>query len=829
MIIDFSKLNGNDSIDTILDPREIFDLLPEKDPKYDEYLRDVQTEVLNKWFDDSRDKKDVILKMNTGSGKTVVGLLMLKSCLNEKKGPAVYVVPDPYLVKQVMEEAHDLGIAVTDNINDSSFRKGEAILVINIYKLMNGKSNFGVNEVKVNIGSIVIDDAHACLDITEEQFTINIPKDSEVYSFIFELFKESIKQQSEIGLIELECSEPNAISLVPFWTWCEKTNEVMRILHSHKDSKDPKLKSLIFGWPFLKDNLHLCKCIIGSDGIEISPNFLPIHTLTSFENAKRRIFMSATISDDSVLVSHFNIDHTSITNAITPNSSNDIGERMILIPQELNPSIEDSDLKLFYKQLSQTNNVVIIVPSNYRARFWSDIADMTLNTSNLNVGIQALKNGHVGLVVVINKYDGIDLPKSACTILVIDGLPDVRSKRDRIQQSWFRGNELLTSGIIQKIEQGMGRGIRSKDDYCVVFLMGRSLVNHLYVNDALSHFTPATRKQIELSDMLAKQIRGKDLNDLNDVINYALSRNIDWIKTSKGALVKIKYESNINFNEKILLERKAYNEALKSNYRESSRLLLEAINKETNPIITGVLKQELAEYLQFYDPVEAQQTLMSAVNDNNQIIHPIEGIVYNKLMPSNVSQAQQLIDFINENFKNLNKFAIYLNNLIEKLIFLPKTSNAFEQAIMDLAFVLGFKGQRPENEYNRGPDNLWSIGNSKYFVIECKNGSESAKIIKHDCNQLNGSINWFYEKYDENNSCIPIMIHKSIEFEYAAAPNKNIRIINEEKLNLLKDNLANFSSSIPSSITNVQKIDELLEMYSFKEEQFIKCYSLKYV
>lgn len=49
--------------------------------------------------------------MNTGSGKTVVALLILQSCLNENKGPAVYVVPDSYLVSQVIEQAIQLGIA----------------------------------------------------------------------------------------------------------------------------------------------------------------------------------------------------------------------------------------------------------------------------------------------------------------------------------------------------------------------------------------------------------------------------------------------------------------------------------------------------------------------------------------------------------------------------------------------------------------------------------------------------------------------------------------------------------------------------------------------
>ena len=60
--------------------------LPSRDKQY-EYPRDVQTEVWKKWFNE-RNNRNCIIKMNTGSGKTVVGLTILKSCLNENKGPA---------------------------------------------------------------------------------------------------------------------------------------------------------------------------------------------------------------------------------------------------------------------------------------------------------------------------------------------------------------------------------------------------------------------------------------------------------------------------------------------------------------------------------------------------------------------------------------------------------------------------------------------------------------------------------------------------------------------------------------------------------------------
>ena len=53
-----------------------------------QYPRDVQGEVWKQWFE-QRNNRDTIIKMNTGSGKTVVALMILQSCLNEGIGPAM--------------------------------------------------------------------------------------------------------------------------------------------------------------------------------------------------------------------------------------------------------------------------------------------------------------------------------------------------------------------------------------------------------------------------------------------------------------------------------------------------------------------------------------------------------------------------------------------------------------------------------------------------------------------------------------------------------------------------------------------------------------------
>jgi superfamily II DNA or RNA helicase len=235
MAINFSKLNIGNTSNTAINPREIFTALPNKKEGKFEYPRDVQTQVWEKWFS-RRNEKDLVIKMNTGSGKTIVGLLILKSCLNEGKGPVVYVVPDNYLVKQVIDEAENIGIDVTKDVNSPRFLTGKAILVINIYKLVNGKSVFGVGDEgkKISIGSIIIDDAHACLDTVEDQFMLTIDSRESAYKEIYDCFKESLYQQCKTKAFEIENRDRDAYMQVPFWIWQSKIDEISKILMKYK-------------------------------------------------------------------------------------------------------------------------------------------------------------------------------------------------------------------------------------------------------------------------------------------------------------------------------------------------------------------------------------------------------------------------------------------------------------------------------------------------------------------------------------------------------------------------------------------------------------------
>jgi hypothetical protein len=825
MNIDFAKILQN-SQSNDLEPRDIFMALPGKDKKY-EYPRDVQSDVWKKWFE-CRDNKNSIIKMNTGSGKTTVGLLILKSCLNEGVGPAVYVVPDSYLVEQVCKEAQNLGIKTSTDEKDSNFIKGQSILIINIHKLVNGKSVFGMRGINnVEIGSIIIDDAHACITTIKDQYTLQIPNGTEMYSKILQLFSESLKNQCANKFTELCMTDSRDLfMLVPYWEWQEHQNEVYEIIRENLIDGEP----LSFRLPLLKDHFQFCDCIVTNAKIEISIKSIPISKISSFEHATRRIFMTATLADDSVLSSELGVYPDDVPNVISPDKANDIGDRLIIMPQVMNRNITNDEIKQQLLNFSNSCNVVIIVPSKKRAEYWSDISNLELTIENLKDGVEKLKSGHVGIAVLINKYDGVDLPDEACSILVIDGLPPMNNVYDQFEKNANPKSSRLKCERIQKLEQGMGRGVRSNSDSCAVILMGRDIAEIVYANNGLNYFSKATKKQLEVSDLLCNQIDTPNATNILSMCNYSIDKNEEWIAASKATLSSIEYDSKPHFNNYQVALRKAFDLAERSQYDKAIDTIEQEINDAENKELKGLLLQYKAELQNFVNQEESQETLLAANCYNRMLINPIKGIVPEKYAAKIAEQGRAIYNYITENEFTTNGFLIKVDGVLGDLCFNSVSSKKFEAAIKELGFILGLNSTRPEEEFGSGPDNLWQLDNQQFVVIECKNEATTEFIPKKDCNQLNGSINWLNLQYHGINECYPIMIHHSVIFSHDCSPETRTRIIDEESLNKLKMEVKNFASSIAGkfSFSDVMAITASLKKHKLIGSMIIDNYSKKF-
>ena len=210
-MVDFRKRLAAKTAITPINPVELYTTLDRAHDKGP--LRPAQLAVLQEWHDHHRSSRDVIVKLHTGQGKTLIGLLILQSRLNENPEPAVYLCPDNFLVDQVCEQAKQFGIATStvDSELPDEFFDGT--------RLFNGLSKFGLNNESASVGTVLMDDAHACADIIRDQCRIHIPSNEPVYREILELFASNLEGQGAGTWADIKNGKRDALLPVPYWAW----------------------------------------------------------------------------------------------------------------------------------------------------------------------------------------------------------------------------------------------------------------------------------------------------------------------------------------------------------------------------------------------------------------------------------------------------------------------------------------------------------------------------------------------------------------------------------------------------------------------------------
>lgn len=819
-MVNFDDLLDDDEA-PVTDPRDIFLTLDRA--KRFSFPRDIQTEVMKEWFKDP-DNRDTVIKLNVGSGKTVVGLLLLQSSLNDGKGPALYICPDNQLVSQVSEEAGALGLEFVDDPKDPAYAAGQKICVTTIHKLFNGKSVFGLEQVKIPIGSVVVDDAHACVATIGDQFRMTLPNTHPAYGEIFKAVASQLKRQSPSRFLELQDSDPWATMEVPFWAWKDNQDRILKALHEQRHSDE-----LIFSYPLLKEVLPYCRCIISGQSLEIEPICPPTDLIRSFPKAKRRIYLTATLTDDSVLVTHFGANPKKLNDPIVPVSSQFMGERMILMPQELNPEIDIADIRSLLLGFSEDHNVVVIVPSKPAAKIWKGVADQILIGDKVAPGVEKLRNGHVGLTVLVNRYDGIDLPGDACRVLALFDLPEVSSLREAADMAILAESKAGLRRQMQRIEQGMGRGVRSNDDHCVVLLCGTKLTSRIKSTDGREMLAGATQAQLELSTNLAKQLDGTDIDGIKQVIEQCLGRDPGWVKVSKKALLKAKLGKGLTLDPMAVALRTAFDLARAGDHPGALEGLRSAgnyLDDNDEKALALVRQAEMAHHI---DPANAQKILLSAHKLNSSVLKPIDGIAYQKLAPVAGKQAASVQELHRTRFLEAVDRILHFKSLVETLRFEPNTYNEFEAAMHDIGRLIGFGSQRPEKTSEKGPDNLWAFSDGSFLIIECKNGATSQQgISKDDLGQLGQGIDWFEEKYTKVTEKTALIVHPMKNTGPGAAMIEGVRVMTEVQLDKLRNALMEFAKALGDAnvLNDVGRISALLTTHGFTPTTFVNRYSV---
>jgi replicative superfamily II helicase len=381
-MVDFKKLREDKAKPKPVSPREIFHSLPKAVGINDLYAS--QAEVLDAWYL-RKDDKDVVVKLHTGGGKTLVALLMAQSAMNELGEPVLYLAPTNQLVEQVLGKASEYGIRAVPYTKGqpiaSDFRDGTAVLVGTYESLFNGRSKFGVRgsaQQAVKVSGIILDDAHVALSSVREAFTLTITSKNhlKVYQEIADRFRGSFEEVGRAGAFaDITRGKDFGVIEVPSWAWFSKIAEVREYLSHQVEGIDP------FIWPLLRDNLTTCHCLFSRKSVTITPTFPPVDLLPTFDDAKRRIYMSATIADDSEIVRTFGASPAAVGKPIQSSSLAGVGERMILVPElmPLGGVAITPMVKQIARWISAHAGVAILTPSGAVAREWMDTAESARN------------------------------------------------------------------------------------------------------------------------------------------------------------------------------------------------------------------------------------------------------------------------------------------------------------------------------------------------------------------------------------------------------------------------------------------------------------------
>ncbi len=845
-IMDIIKKEKEKDSEKLVDPIKIFDKLT-KEEGYG-YLRGNQVDFLERWFNE-RKEENIVGILNTGAGKTLIGLLMLMSKMNELGEPVIYLCPDNQLVGQVVDQAKNYGIQTVKIDNDNTipmeFINSEAILVTTFEKLFNGKSIFGIaglgNREIQKIGCILIDDAHSCIKKAKKQATIIIGREKEEYEVILNLFKNEMNRQSQGKFMSIfEKKEESVVQRIPYWIWKENIDKIEKIINEMNKKGDAEV---IFAYNLIIDILDKCQCFISGNKIEIVPWKVPLNLIPSYNEARHKYVLSATFNNNHKLISELGIKRKAVENPIKIESFSDIGEKLIIIPERYHKDMSRDFLSSRLKVYSEKyGNVVILASNTLIAKKWETLGAKIIN-DDIDNKINNLKSKEKGnFYVIVNRYDGIDLNGKSCNFLVIDGLPKEGTLEEQLLKIEMKNSLDYSSQLAQKIEQALGRSVRSGSDYSTVFILGDDLIRFITNKENIKYLSKQTQVQLDISlEISGEFYKKKDVKfdeawiEILNAIKLVYTRDKDWRTYYQKELEKMS-RKNYSISSKKLIElAEEENKIFKlyvqnSKYKEALKKINQIIenNKSLNQEEIGRYYQVSAEIVYNYDKEEANKLQIKAFDENYLLLKP---------MSPNVDKRKKRYDNqVKKATEKMNSFSnIDLRNQLDKIINNLEYSDEkdykeFEKSIEDLGEFIGFISSRPDNELkDGGPDNLWE---SEYsYLIECKNQVTNGIVDKNELGKFSQGINWYVNKYNADNiNYRAVMFHPSNVLDNTASIIENVYIVNTEKLRLLLKNLEKMKEKILNQSNDgwdEEKVRNLLQEFHFLGKEFENNYCVR--
>jgi hypothetical protein len=492
-----------------------------------------QQAMMQRYAAEAENVSDVALQLPTGSGKTLVGLLIAEWRRRKNKEKIVYLCPTRQLVHQAVTQAEKkYGLAVVgftgSQRNYSAADKAKYNQADNV-AITTYSSLFNTNPYFSDADVIIVDDAHAAENYVAKLWTLSINRLEhshtalhEVVSSLLQPYIDSTSYTRMTGGWDSP-SDLSWVDKIPTPVLLEVHDELVGVLDAY--TKNTELQ---YPWSMLRNNLRSCHIYLSFSEIVIRPIIAPTWNLSAFNNPKQRIYMSATLGEGGDLERL--MGRKSIHRLPVPDGWDlqGVGRRFFMFPSL---SLDyDEEVQLRRSLLKKAPRSLVLVPSDYMK---NEITEDINNHVSLTVfdaeDIEKSKEDFVSstgsVAVVANRYDGIDFPGDECRLLCIEGLPKAVNSQERFFMSRMGANILFNERIQTRVLQAIGRCTRSLEDYSAVVVTGDELPDYLSDPRRRQYFHPELQAELWFG---VEQSKDKKIADFEENFDIFIENGATW-------------------------------------------------------------------------------------------------------------------------------------------------------------------------------------------------------------------------------------------------------------------------------------------------------------
>jgi Type III restriction enzyme, res subunit len=266
-----------------------------------------QGQMMQRYVAEAQNDTDVALQLPTGSGKTLVGLLVGEWLRRKNNERVVFLCPTRQLVNQVVAQAEgQYGLNVHgftgpkagyNPIAKADYQAGRRLAVTTYSALFNSYPFFDSPNV------IIADDAHASENYIASMWSVRVernnPEHAALHAALSQVLLKPLLDATDYGRLTGQLDD-NLVDI----SWCDKlptpafagiSGDFAAIMEQHVGSID----ELRYPWMLVRDHLDACHLYLTPQEILLRPLIPPTWTHKPFANARQRISSGTGLDDSS--------------------------------------------------------------------------------------------------------------------------------------------------------------------------------------------------------------------------------------------------------------------------------------------------------------------------------------------------------------------------------------------------------------------------------------------------------------------------------------------------------------------------------------------------